>query len=414
MNQLIENLNKGLQSNRRKFRCNGSLLLSDLWSCELSLNDLKNVKFKLLITFYNGIAINWNHNKITITENSHVLLSTAVISLPEDGKVFLSLALKEGFIRLLNSNGTDGTWKGKAISLFESEKMFLDPAHVLSLQEGPKLFEKHEALKNMTGLDFWFVPHKDCFVFSGTNNVGRSQSQNWNNISLIQNDINKAPIVDSKDGTIFFEPNKYLEYHGNHFNWLFDSNHNMILFLAIEPYEYVSPLEEQTIFKITQGKNTYSLMYTRTKEEIGDYRNREYTYRFFIKHQYITDKSYQTTNFVDLFTTQWIYKNERPGPSIYFLITQQIKDNQIKIQNYNYNKKWFIFEELKKEINPVVSNEPSYFKLGGEYHGKIKELFIFNREIHTENIFDDQSIKWIMAYLKYKYAIEEKLIDLKK
>lgn len=411
MEQLIEQIDSGLKRNIGMIRQNVSFLLTNPWSSEFYLKDIED---KAIINFYNGVIISWKAKKIVITENGHLIVSTPPINLPEDGKIVLSFALNEGFIRVLKSTGTDGTWKGKHIQNTKSERVFLNPKYVLSIEEGPRVFDKHECLKNMTGLEYWFVPHQDCFVFSGTKDVGRIHSQTWNDTCLVQNDQTKAPIIVPEDKTIFFEPGKYLEYQGNNLDWLFKPNHNMILFLAIEPYEYVSPLEEQTIFKITQEKNEYSLMYTRTREEIGDYKNREHMYRFFIKHKYVNDNNYETTNFVDLFTTQWIYKNERPGPSIYFLITQQVKDNQIRIKNYNYNKKWFIFEELKKDINSDISNEPIYFQLGGKYHGKIKELFIFNREITSENVFDDQSIKWIMAYLKYKYAIEEKLIDLKK
>lgn len=411
MNPLLQLINQNISAGVDQLvHDDVSWLFNHDWSCVIDLSNTQNVT---LFDFYNGCTISWHNNQILVMENDVCCLSTPSINLPKDGKVILSISLTEGFIRVLNAIGTNGTWKGVGLRDKNSRMIYVNTERVKEIEGGAETFDRQECLKNMSGLELWLVPHKDCYVISGTNIVSTIQSQTANNIVFNQNAKNKLPKIISEDLSLFFEPEQCLLYQGKEFNWLFNHEHDMILFLAIEPYEYVSPFQTQTILKFIQDKNEYSLMYTRTQEELGNYKNREFTYRFFIKHQYINGSTYETLNFVDLFTTQWIYKNERPGPAIYFLITQQIKDNHIKIQNYNYNKKWFIFEELNQNISLNSIDEPTELQLGGNYHGKIKELFIFNRKLTSENVFQDQSVKWIMAYLKYKYAIEEKLIDLK-
>jgi hypothetical protein len=387
-----------------------SWLLNHDWSCVV---DLKNVDDISLFNFYNGVTIVWRNNQVAVLENSRCCLATAPIKLSEDGKVTLSFSLLEGFIRALNTVGTDGTWKGEPITNKSTGIVDINSSAVKEIKSGAETFDKHECLKNMSGLEFWLNPEQNHLVTDNNNKVSQISSQSPNNIVLKQYVDDKLPEFQNHDQTLFFEPNQFLQYQGKELNWLFNQEHNMIMFLAIEPYEYVSPIDPQTLFKINQNKNEYTLMYTRTKEEIGDYKNREFTYRFFIKHQYINGQHYETVNFVDLLTTQWIYKNERPGPTVFFLITQQIKDGRIKIQNYNYNKKWFIFEEINQDINLNGTDDPIQMYIGNNYHGKIKEMFIFNRHMTSQNIFDDQSVKWIMAYLKYKYAIQENLVDLK-
>lgn len=411
MNPLLQIINANLQNHiNQSIHNDVSWLLNHEWSCILNLKNISDTK---LFDFYNGITIHWNNNVVSVIENGHCCVTTAPIKPSEDGKVTLSFSLHEGFIRALNTVGTDGTWKGDRITNNNSGIVDIDLDAIKEIKNGAQTFDKHECLKNMSGLEFWLVPEQKHIITIHDNKVSTISSQSPNNIVLKQYVDDLLPEFQNHDQTLFFEPKQFLKYQGKELKWLFNQEHNMIMFLAVEPYEYVSPIEPQTLLKIIQNKNEYTLLYTRTQEEIGDYKNREFTYRFFIKHQYVNGEKYETVNFVDLLTTQWIYKNERPGPTIFFLITQQIKDGRIKIQNYNYNKKWFIFEEINQDINLNGTDDPIEMYIGNNYHGKIKEMFIFNRHMTSQNIFDDQSVKWIMAYLKYKYAIQENLVDLK-
>lgn len=362
MKQILQNLNKHVQLNvnepYRDFELNN--LITNAWSCKL-----KTIKHRTrnVLSFDNIIILRWTRDTIELLYEQNVLYKSPVIATEE---ITISLALSEGFIRIQGSKDFDGTHRltPSNVSQYIPKELTLSNQHIITFGE-PGIFAKEEALKNMSGLDFWV-----------------------------------------KDEELILNPSESIVRTGFHIDTDF------ILFLAIEPYEYVSKIQDQLILKISNENYSNEYFLTYSEEEFGNIKDQESLRRLFIKQRVVVgDKTYEEVNPVDLIIRNWLIRNERPGPPIYFISTQTENNDKTIIQNYNYNKKWFTFDEVK--CNNIDFQKDVNIQIGGTYQGKIKEIFLFNRKLVSQNAFEDQSIKWIMAYLKQKYAITDTLIDLK-
>ena len=364
MKQLLEKLNHHLKTKGNETYVNSDIsqLLTNNWSCTVVPVEYRT---RTVISIDNRLILRWVRNKIELLFDGETLYKSDPLTNLD--KIKLSFAFSESLIRIQGTENHDGTFKlNKRIVDFNPTNISFHSSHVLSLGE-PEVFPKEDALKNMSGLNFWFKP---------------------------------------ENSDVLLVPPERLEFSGSNC-----SLNDYILFFAIEPYEYSSQIQDQSIIKIemTNGYIEYVLSYT--EEEISNSKEPEYSRQLYITQKIsIDDVTYETKNFVDVFYKNWLIKNERPGPTILFLSTQSTKENIATIENYNYHDKWFIFDRLHFNVSNL--NLVNII-IGGTYHGKIKEVFLFNRALFTDEAFDDQSIKWIMAYLKKKYAITDTLIKLK-
>lgn len=339
-------------------------LITENWSCVVKPVEYRT---KTVISIDNRLLLRWIRNQIELLFDNETLYKSDVIDL-DTFSLTLSFSFSEGLIRIQGCKKNDGTFRLiKNISDFNPTNITFHSSYVLSLGE-PETFGKEEALKNMTGLKYWF-----------------------NSETLLA-------------------PSECIHYSGSN-----SSLNDYIIFFAIEPWEYSSQIQDQSILKIETSNGYIEYLLSYVEEDITHTKEPEFVRRLYITQKVkINDALYETTNFVDLFYKNWLIKNERPGPTILFLSTQSIKENIATIQNYNYNNKWFIFDSFEHNVKTITSNLDTFnITIGGTYHGKIKEIFFFNRSLLADEAFDDLSIKWIMAYLKQKYAITDTLINLK-
>lgn len=342
-------------------------LITENWSCIVKPVEYRT---KTIISINNVLILRWIRNQIEILYENETLYKSNIID-KDASNITLSFAFSEGLIRIQGCKNNEGTFRlKKHISQFNPTYVFFHSSHILSIGE-PETFSKKEALKNMTGLLYWFNPENSDIMLLPSENIQVSGS----NCSL----------------------NDY------------------IIFFAIEPYEYSSHIQDQSILKIETNNGYLEYLLSYIEEDITHTLEPEYIRRLYITQKVkINELSYVTNNFVDLFYKNSFIRNERPGPIILFLSTQSIHNNIATIRNYNYNNKWFIFDNIELNVKNITSNLDTYnITLGGTYHGKIKEIFFFNRSLLAEEAFDDLSIKWIMAYLKQKYAITDTLIKVK-
>lgn len=358
---ILQDLNAYLQSNSNEPFQSAELvnLITGSWSCKLKVVQHRT---RNIINLDNNLIIRWIRDTIEIIWKQNVLYKSPAILTEE---ITLSLALAEGFIRIQNSKSSDGTYKliSSNVAEYIPNVLSLSKQHIFSFGE-PSVFIKEEALKNMSGLEYWL--HTETYL----------------------------------------EPSQSLENKG------YNLDGDYILFLAIEPYEYVSTIQDQLILKLSNDHYSNEYFLTYSEEEFGDFREQESLRKLHIKQKVISGSSTcEEINLVDILSRNWLLRNEIPGPSIYFISTQTNHAGKTILQNYNYNGKWFTFDAIECPVG--VPQKNIAIQIGSNYQGKIKEIFLFNRKLVSENTFEDQSIKWIMAYLKQKYAITDTLINLK-
>lgn len=413
MKQLLEQLNKHIQTKGNDIFTHLDVchLITGTWSCVV-----KPVEYRTrnIIALDNRLFVRCIRDQIELLFDGRSLYKSEVLN-KETQKLTISFALSENLIRIQGCKNVDGTYKlAEDIKDFKPSSVSFHSSHILSLGE-PEVFPKEEALKNMSGLEFWLIPDKNCMVYSGSTKVANITDISHNKLLFAQSEPVKSPFIDETDRSLFLTPSQSLEYVGSNCYSFFKSPNDFILFLALEPYEFSSTIQNQSLFKMEMGKNYIEFILSYSEEEITNNKEQEFVRQLYITQKVKIDELiYETVNFVDMFYKNWLIKNERPGPTIYFLSTQSVKENKATIQNYNYHDKWFIFEKLEYKINDTITEqEPIKITIGGNYHGKIKEIFLFNRRLIADEAFDDQSVKWIMAYLKQKYAITDTLIKLK-
>jgi len=185
---ILQDLNAYLISNNSDPFQSAELvnLITGSWSCKLKVVQHRT---RNIINLDNNLIIRWIRDTIEIIWKQNVLYKSPAILTEE---ITLSLALAEGFIRIQNSKSSDGTYKliSSNVAEYIPNVLSLSKQHIFSFEE-PSVFIKEEALKNMSGLEYWL--HTETYL----------------------------------------EPSQSLENKG------YNLDGDYILFLAIEPYEYV-------------------------------------------------------------------------------------------------------------------------------------------------------------------------------
>jgi hypothetical protein len=395
-------------------------LFNQVWNIDVILFHEQTI-----ILNSNNITFYLDNDKLVVINNNKKNIETNKLNFDDGQLVNISFSLKEGIIRILGTNRTDGTWKSEPIKFEENQISFLriksngEKTKLVSINLGGKFFSKNEVLKNISGLKAWYCKDSGVELFPDTNKISTWKDKSCNLNDLNQTDINLAPSY-SENKNIFFNSGEFIET--NYIDNLL-KNKELTIFIFFELYEYVSKQEKHEIFKISDknNKNELSLFTEYQNEEIGKFPKYEKKTSIFLNNELNFDGEKHTVqHLLDVFFSSNEYglkiNNETPGPDTPLVIFNKIKDNTILLKNFFYkNSKWFSLNNLNIDNNKEIKFTENKITIGSNsngFHGSIKEMFIFDKLLFSEE--NPEQEKWLFQYLESKYNFKKDKFTLLK
>ncbi len=377
-----------------------------------------------LIKFGRHLSLIFEKNYFILREYGKDIIRSEKMIFDEQQKINISFSFPEGIMRIIGTGLTDGTWKGstprtKSVTsiTFSNDKT---KPYVDFIGEQGRFFQISDSLKNISGLKLWVKSDNPCELHPDTKKIKIWKDNSGNSNDLIQPNSELAPVLDTNTGEILFVPGTILEIPD--FNINFHKNTDLTIFVMLEMSEYVLKEKKQKILSISNSLDeSIDMILEKKEEQIGRYPEFHDVTKIYLNHIFTSnEKTFINENFVDLFTSYKFLdkyiRNQKPGPQLFLLAYQSIKNNKVFIKDYNYNEnKWFSLTETNEEFEFKINKENKSRLLlspDKKFSGKIKEIFIFDRMFLDSN--EQNNENWIFLYLKQKYKLNNVKFTLEK